>query len=338
MHPDNAISSADLPAIPSIDLVAFLEGSAEAQRAIAANVDEICRRIGFLVIENHGVPRNVIDDAWSTVSAFFDLPLDEKLKARSPDPTCPRGYFPLAAEALAKSLGVDTPPDLKESLGIGPRRAPPYAMAAEDREFHYGPNLWPASPARLRESLTTYFEEMETLGARLLSLFAAALALRHDYFDRFHTHPMCALRCIRYPVSDGGQLPNQMGAGEHSDYGSITILKPDPRVAGLEIRLPSGQWAAAPLVEDAFIVNIGDMMARWTNDRWVSTLHRVVSPGLDAGGLDRRQSIAFFHNASYDAEIECIPTCHDASQKPKYEPIQAGHYLAGRFKSAVTPA
>lgn len=338
MQPDSDVKSIDLPAIPSIDLMAFLEGSEEAQRAIATKVDGICQRIGFLVIEKHGVSRNIIDDAWSAISAFFDLPLDEKLKSKSSDPTCPRGYFPLAAEALAKSLGVDTPPDIKESFGIGPWRAPQHAMADDDREFHYGANLWPASPAGLRESLTDYFDEMETLGARLLRLFAAALALPHDYFDRFHTHPMCALRCIRYPASDGGELPNQMGAGEHSDYGSITVLKPDPRVAGLEIKLPSGEWAQAPLVEDAFIVNIGDMMARWTNDRWVSTLHRVVSPGDNAGDFDRRQSIAFFHNASYDAEIECLSTCRDAAHEPKYESVQAGRYLAERFKSAVTPA
>jgi len=226
---------------------------------------------------------------------------------------------------------------IKESLGIGPWRAPARGMREADREFHFGPNLWPDNPGHLRESLTAYFDEMERLAARLLRLFAAALALPHDYFDQFHAHPMCALRCIRYPLADARRLPNQLGAGEHSDYGSITVLKPDPRVAGLEIKLPSGRWAAAPLVEDAFIVNIGDMMARWTNDRWVSTRHRVVSPSKDAGHLDRRQSIAFFHNASFDAAIECLSTCHDASQKPKYESIQAGHYLAERFKSAVNP-
>jgi isopenicillin N synthase-like dioxygenase len=326
----------DSPAIPSIDLGAFLTRTDKEQQVIAANVDEICKSIGFLIIEQHGVPKNIIDNAWSTTTAFFDLPLEQKLKSKSPDPTCPRGYFPFAAEALAKSLGVDTPPDIKESFGIGPLRAPQIAMPEDDFEFHYGDNLWPVSPAELRTTLITYFTAMESLGSQVLRLLAAALNLPHEYFERFHTHPMCALRCLNYPASDEPQLPNQKGAGEHSDYGSITLLKPDPMVAGLEIKLPSGQWAAAPRVKDAFIVNIGDMMARWTNDRWVSTLHRVISPGTTKSGASRRQSMAFFHNTNYDAEIECIPTCLDVGEQQKYGTVQAGHYLAERFTSAVS--
>ncbi len=323
------------PAIPSIDLNAFLTGTIDDQRASAAHADDTCRSIGFLIIENHGVPDEVIDTAWSITRAFFDLPLEQKLESRSADPGCPRGYFPMASEALAKSLGVDTPPDVKESFGIGPLRAPKHEMPEEDFDFHYGENLWPGRPTDLREALTTYFKAMESLGSQVLRLFAAALELPHDYFEQFHTHPMCALRCINYPYSDAPLLPNQKGAGEHSDYGSITILKPDPEVAGLEIKLPSGIWARAPLVKDAFIINIGDLMARWTNDRWVSTLHRVVNPGTEQGGTNRRQSMAFFHNTNHDAEIECIPTCLEAREKPRYGPVQAGRYLIERFTSAV---
>jgi isopenicillin N synthase-like dioxygenase len=146
---------------------------------------------------------------------------------------------------------------------------------------------------------------------------------------------MCALRCINYPASDEPRLPEQKGAGEHSDYGSITILKSDPDVPGLEIKLPSGRWAKAPLVEDAFIINIGDMMARWTNDRWVSTLHRVVQPNSADSGASRRQSMAFFHNTSFDAEIECISTCLGAGEQPKYRPVLAGQYLRERFTMAA---
>jgi len=323
------------PAIPSINLGAFLNGTDEEQQAIAEKVDEICRSIGFLIVEQHGVPGDIVDKAWSTTRAFFDLPLEQKLKSKSHDPLCPRGYFPLAAEALARSLGVDTPPDIKESLGIGPLRAPPHAIFDDEFEFHYGDNLWPVKPAGLRETHTSYFNAMEVLGSQVLRLFAAALRLPHDYFERFHTYPMCALRCLNYPVPDHSQLTDQKGAGEHSDYGSITILKADPDVAGLEIKLPSGRWAAAPLVKSAFIVNIGDMMARWTNDRWVSTVHRVNCPGVGQGGANRRQSMAFFHNTNYDAEIECIPTCLEVGQKRKYASVRAGNYLTDRFRSAV---
>ena len=147
---------------------------------------------------------------------------------------------------------------------------------------------------------------------------------------------MCAaLSCNSYPYSDEPLLPDQKGAGEHSDYGTVTILKPDPDVAGLEIRLPAGHWAEAPLVKDGFIVNIGDLMARWTNDRWVSTLHRVVKPGAQDGGDNRRQSMAFFMNTNYDADITCIPTCLSEGEKPKYETVRSGNYLKARFTAAV---
>lgn len=321
--------------IPSIDLRAFLAGNSKEQKIIASHVDEICKSTGFLIIENHGVPTKIIEQAWSSTKAFFDLPLEEKLKSKSADPSCPRGYFPMASEALAKSLGVDTPPDMKESFGIGPLRAPPYDMEVEDFEFHYGENLWPTLPAQLREALTSYFNAMQVLGSQVLRLFAAALELPHDFFERFHTHPMCALRCISYPAPDEPLLPRQKGAGEHSDYGSITILKSDPDVPGLEVKLPSGRWAAAPLVEDAFIINIGDMMSRWTNDRWVSTLHRVTQPEAAENGATRRQSMAFFHNTNFDAEIECISTCLGTEAQPKYSPVLAGQYLHERFASAA---
>lgn len=325
------------PLIPSIDLFAFLTGTKKEQQVIATQVDEICRNIGFLIVENHGVAKKIINNARSTLEIFFDLPLEQKLKARSDDPYCPRGYFPMQAEALAKSLGVDTPPDIKERFGVGPMSRPPHPMSEDDFEFHCGENLWPDQPAQLRAVLTSYFNAMEALGSRLLRLFAAALELPHNYFERFHTYPRSALSCINYPYSEESLLPDQKGAGEHSDYGTITILRPDPYVAGLEIKLPSGHWAEAPLVDNKFIVNIGDLMARWTNDRWVSTLHRVVKPEAKKGGANRRQSMAFFQNTNYDAEIECIPTCLGAGEKAKYEPVRAGEYLKGLFTAAVNP-
>jgi isopenicillin N synthase-like dioxygenase len=325
----------DVPAITAINLSAFLGGTAAEQAAIAASVDDICRSTGFLIIENHQVPGEIIENAWTQMKAFFDLPLEEKLTAKSADPKCPRGYFPMASEALAKSLGVDTPPDVKESFGMGRLNAPAVKLTASEHEFYFGDNLWPTSLPDLENTLTTYFNAMTDLGGKVLRLFAAALEMPHDYFESFHTYPISALRCINYPGSDEPLLPMQKGAGEHSDYGSITILKSDPNVPGLELKLASGEWAKAPLVDDAFIVNIGDMMARWTNDRWVSTLHRVIQPGDPASGAARRQSMAFFHNANLDSKIECIPSCLAPGEDPKYEKVLSGPYLWNRFTSAI---
>lgn len=325
-----------MSSIPTVNLGAFMHGSTAEQQQIAAEVDEICKTLGFLVVTQHGVKKDIIDDAWNTAREFFDLPLAEKLAVKSPYPGCPRGYFPIASEALAKSLGVTTPPDLKESIAIGPLRAPQRAISEAEAEFHYGENLWPERPPNLRAALTHYMLAMESLGNSLLRVFAMALSLPPDYFEESHSDPMCALRCLNYPAVDEPLLENQRGAGEHADYGSITMLKSDPEVAGLEVRLPSGEWIAAPLVRDGFIVNIGDMMARWTNDRWVSTLHRVISPGA-AGGGGRRQSMAYFYNTSFDAEISCIPTCLAAGETAKYEPVNGGDYLVQRFSSALEP-
>ena len=208
-------------------------------------------------------------------------------------------------------------------------------MSDEDFDFHCGENLWPDRPRQFRSVLTDYFHAMEDLGAKILRVFAAALELPHDHFDDYHTYPRSALTCNHYPYTDEPLLPDQKGAGEHSDYGTVTILRPDPNVAGLEIKLQSGEWAAAPLVDNKFIVNIGDLMARWTNDRWVSTMHRVVKPSVEEGGANRRQSMAFFMNTNYDAEIECIPTCLGKGEVAKYEMVRSGDYLKARFTSAV---
>ena len=321
--------------IQAINLAEFLNGDAAEQQRIAADVDHICRTLGFLIVEQHGVEQRLIDNAWQAARDFFDLPIDDKMASVPPYPGCPRGYFPIASETLAKSLGVDSPPDIKESISIGPLRAPQRAISADDLEFHYGENLWPQKPDGLREAFIAYMEAMEILGNNLLRLFAAALSLPQNYFLEFHGDPMCALRCLNYPAVDEPLLENQKGAGEHADYGSITMLKSDPDVVGLEVRLPSGEWIAAPLVRDGFIVNIGDMMACWTNDRWVSTLHRVISPGASGGGQQRRQSMAYFYNTDFDAEISCIPTCLEEGETAKYPPIRGGDYLEQRFSSAL---
>lgn len=323
--------------ISAVDLGAFFAASEQEQAHIAADVDEICQHTGFLIVKNHGIPQEVIDTAWSSVRAFFELPLEQKLAVKSPDPGCPRGYFPMASEALAKSLGNETPPDIKESFGIGALSAPNREVPADKLEFHYGQNLWPENPPGLRDALTRYVIEAQALGDRVLQLFAAALSLPQNYFAESHTDAMLALRCLSYPAADAAPLANQKGAGEHADYGSITILKSDPSVPGLEVRLPSGEWISAPLVPDGFIVNIGDMMARWTNDRWVSTLHRVISPGQTGGGQSRRQSMAFFYNGAFDANISCIPTCLAAGASPRYDNVEAGEYLQQRFSAALEP-
>ena len=180
-------------------------------------------------------------------------------------------------------------------------------------------------PAELEEVFRRYFSEMGELASRILSLFALALDLHPDFFARAIDHHASALRALDYPALESAPGPGQLRAGAHSDYGSLTVLLAEPGSRGLEILHPEGYWQAVPIEEGAFIVNIGDLMARWSNDRWVSTLHRCTCEGSEK----RRRSIAFFHLPNWDAEIRCI------GEPPKYPPVEAGAYLMEKFRSTV---
>jgi isopenicillin N synthase-like dioxygenase len=173
---------------------------------------------------------------------------------------------------------------------------------------------------------------MAGLVARLMALFAEALSLPGDFFDRRIDHHTSALRLLNYPAVTEPLLPGQLRAGAHTDYGTVTVLRAEDAPGGLEV-LVDDQWIAVPLVADSFVVNLGDAMARWTNDRWRSTLHRVVIPPTEVAATSRRQSIAFFHNANWDAVIECIPSCLAIGEAPRYAPVTAGEHLMSKFRA-----
>lgn len=317
--------------VPIIDISPAAEGAgglAEVGRA----VDEACRTIGFFVIVGHGVPQPTIDAVWNAAREFFDLPLAVKRRSPAPSEDYAYGYSPVQGEMLARSLGDTTPPDLKETLNMGPLDLPAVippgggAILAEPR--------WPEEPAALRPAWEAYFRTMADLAGRLLSIMAAGLDLPADYFEELLDHHSSAMRAINYPELEGRPLPGQLRAGAHTDYGTLSILRFDDAPGGLEVMGPDG-WAAVPMIPDGFVVNLGDMMARWTNDRWVSTLHRAALPPADAGRSARRQSIVFFHNVRWDAEVRCLPTCLAPGESPRYEPVLAGPHLLSKFASTV---
>ena len=316
---------------PIVSLRAF-ETAGRADRALmAAEVDRICRETGFLALTDHGVPQATIDSAWEAARAFFDQPPEVKQQARAPYPGYPYGYLGPNSEALAASRGVATPPDLKESFNGGPLSRPPGLTDKDALSFCYADTIWPAGPANFRNSWQNYYRSMEDLAARIMVMFAAALRLPDDYFARFIDHPISALRALNYPELEVAPQPGQLRAGAHSDYGSLTILLPQAGSKGLQIERPGGVWMDVPPVPGAFIINIGDLMARWTNDRWVSTVHRVANPASPAEARARRQSFAFFHQPNWFAEItSLIP-----GEPAKYEPVLSGPYLMGKFKSTV---
>ena len=320
---------------PVFDLGRFERAGAAERQRLGAEVDQICRTTGFLAITDHGVPQPVIDAVWTKAQDFFDLPAAEKQKAQAPYKGYPYGYLGPELEALAKSKGVDTPPDLKESFNGGPARVPQGLADPQALSFCYAPTIWPEAPSGFVEAWQGYYSAVEDLAARIMRLFAVALELPDDHFDRFIDQPISALRALNYPKQAVPPKAGQLRAGAHTDYGSLTILLPQAGSKGLEILAPDGSWMPVPPVPGAFVINIGDLMALWTNDRWVSTLHRVVNPGPEEGGGERRQSLAFYHQPNWDTEIACIGQCLAPGETPKYAPVRSGPYLMSKFQATT---
>lgn len=309
-----------------------IDFSSADERATAAALDRIGREIGFLAVTGHGVPEELIDAMWRAVRSFFELPLDQKMRVAMPYPGYPYGYSPLERETLALSLGETTPPDLKETFSIGPRASWRAGSPDPTRGFEAAATLWPEEPAELPAVFRRYFDEIGALADRLMSLFALALDLPRDFFEPKIDRHASALRALSYPALASPPQPGQLRAGAHSDYGSLTILLAPPGSVGLEIRTPEGRWQPVPIERGRFIVNIGDLLARWSNDRWVSTLHRV---SLERAA-EPRSSIAFFHLPNWDAEIRALPGClAPGEEEAKYPPVRAGEHLMAKFRSAV---
>jgi isopenicillin N synthase-like dioxygenase len=301
---------------------------------VSAELDEVCRTVGFFQITGHGIDDGVADRAWDAATRFFDLPLDDKLSVERPTPDYAYGYIPVAGESLSQSMTGVAPADLKEVFNAGPGTAPLHEMTDPDAASVYAPNLWPAALPEMKEAWTAYWTAQRDLGDRLMSLFARGLGLAPDFFaDKIDQCPN-ALRAINYPARDTAPLPGQLRAGAHTDYGTLTILRQDT-VGGLEVLDANGNWAAVAPVPGAFVINIGDLMARWTNDRWSSTLHRVVDPPDEEASRARRQSMPYFQNANWSAEITCLPTCLAPGESPRYEPVLAGPHLIGKFRKSV---
>jgi isopenicillin N synthase-like dioxygenase len=327
-----------MKAVPVIDLAPYLEGTARGKAAVAAQVDRACTDIGFLSIIGHGVPNDLIEKCYSVSKEFFDLPLEEKMKCARPEPDWVRGYSQVGGEGLSYSLDNATPPDLKESLSIGPTDVP-----ESDAYFHgpaagphFAPNLWPARPPELKRVWADYFKAMEVLSAQLMRIFALALELPEDFFDDKIDKHISMFRVLNYPEQPDLPLPGQLRAGAHSDYGSLTIVRQEDAPGGLQVCNKDAEWIDVKPVTGAFVVNIGDLMMQWTNDLWRSTMHRVVNPPRDKATGSRRISLVFFHQPNYDAMVSCLDSCRDAGQAAKYEPISSGDHLRSKFVKQTT--
>ncbi|MEH6617695.1 MAG: 2-oxoglutarate and iron-dependent oxygenase domain-containing protein [Porticoccus sp.] len=313
--------------VPIIDLSPYFAGTDEGKAAVAKAVDEACRSIGFLVISGHGVDPALITRVREVSRAYFDLPTAEKMKLKMPAEKY-RGYTPMGSEGLAASLDEVAPADLKESFSSGP-------FNTSQDDYHRGPhagsffadNDWPQRPDGMQAIWEAYFQAMESLATSLMRIFALALNMPEDWFDNKVDRHISNFSVIHYPPLSGIPLKNQMRAGAHTDYGSLTILQKDDAPGGLQVQTAEGKWEDVPHTPDSFVVNLGDLMAEWTNDRWCSTMHQVIVPPADAAGNTDRYSMVFFHQPNYDAVVECIPTCCSNENPAGYGRTTSGEHV-----------
>ncbi len=327
----NAVTSVKFAgtSVPVIDLGAYFSGDPEQKKALARQIDDACRSIGFLVVSGHGVPVELIQRTHDVSRRFFDLSMAQKLSYASPDPSIYRGYNAIGKATLAYSIGEKQAlPDFRELYTINRveiDETDPYFTSAMGRRL-FSPNIWPDAVPEMRPVWTEYYKAMEGLAGTLMRLFALALDLDEHWFDRKIDKHMTNFAVSNYPDQPEALPDGQLRGGAHTDFGSLTILGTEDKPGGLEVFTSEGVWEKVPIVPGAFIINLGDLMAQWTNDRWVSTMHRVVNPPRDKAVGSRRQSLIFFHQPNYDAMVECLPTCRGAGPA-KYPPVTSGEHL-----------
>ena len=306
-------------AIPVIDFSpAFRSdpGDPAALAALAAQVRHASETVGFFYLAGHGVPDEVVDAAFAASREFHALPLEEKMRLSLNENNI--GYLPVN-QSIQKASTVHkaTRPNFNESFFISHDRAADHPDVLAGTPLR-GRNRWPEGHAAMRAAMVTYFKTLDAVGARMLPVLARALGMPAGYFAPFFAgEAHVNLRFLHYPPQDVSD-EEQFGQGPHTDNSFITILARTD-VPGLAVRLPSGEWLAPPLIPGTFLVNLGNMMKRWSNDRFLSPPHAV----LNESGADR-YSIAFFYSPTPAAVIECLPSCTGPDDSPRYPPAVYG--------------
>lgn len=297
--------------IPVIDFGPMFAGEPGALESVGAAVLDACERIGFFYIANHGIPESLIDDAFAQSRRFHALPLDEKRKLKLDQYNV--GFLEMNTSTHRHStVHKVTKPNQNESFFVTHDRPPDHPDRIAGKPLRGG-NYWPEGLPGFRDGVMSYFDAVVALGDRMLPAFAVALGLAPDHFTPlFSDENHATLRMLHYPPTQ--QEDNDFGTGPHTDNSFLTILARS-EVPGLAVQLPSGEWITPPLIPGTLLVNIGNMLRRMTNDRFLSTPHGVIVEG-DAD----RYSIAYFHSPNPYRTIEVLPTCTDADNPPKYEP------------------
>ena len=307
--PDDMEAAASV--IPVLDLSAYLAGKEGALDALAEELHRACTEVGFFYVAGHGIDPDLIAATFEQSKRFHALPLEAKQKLTQDANNI--GYLPMNASIQRHStVHKATRPNQNASFFISHDRAPDHPDVIANKPYR-GTNQWPDDLPGFRDTVMTYFSALDALGHSLLPVYATALGLPGDYFaEHFANEGHQSLRMLHYPPTQ--QTGNDFGTSPHTDNTFMTILA-RMDVPGLAIRLPSGEWVSPPLIPGTFLVNIGNILRRMTNDRFLSTPHGVVVEGNVA-----RYSLAYFHSPNPYSTIDVVPTCVDVDNPAKYEP------------------
>jgi len=293
--------------VPVIDIGALRAGDPAALRVLAREIGVAARETGFFSVVNHGVPADLIAAVFAQSTAFFAQPPALKASVGIEHSPAYRGYARIGYEQFDEAH----PPDAKESFDVGPDR-----------------NLWPDGLPGFRATLERYYDALLALTVAIHRPIALDLGVDEHFFAPSFDGAIAIARLLYYPPHPGTFDGTLHGSAPHTDYGNVTFLAQDD-AGGLELRMRDGTWIAIDPMPGAFVCNIGDCLMRWSNDVYVSNLHRVVNRSGRA-----RYSVAFFGDPAGGALVECLPACSSAARPPKYAPITYGEYLQQRLRAA----
>ena len=310
-----SVATGATASIPVIDM-AGLNGNEAEKAGVAREIRAACTGSGFFYITGHGLAAVQFERLLEQSRAFFALPLAQKDALAMAKWNCNRGYEPLRGQRLE----ADAPPDLKEGFQIGVELPAGHPALSYDTSNH-GANHWPSDLPEFRRVMEAYLGQMLRVSNLLMRGLALSLDLEEDYFDSFGEAPIATLRLLHYPPQPPNPAPNEKGCGAHTDWGAITLLLQDAS-GGLEVQTADGKWIPAPPIPGTLVINIGDLFARWTNNLYHSTMHRVIN----RSGRDR-YSVPFFFDGPSDYGVTCIPTCLKAGETPLFPQITVKGHL-----------
>lgn len=305
--------------IPVINFQPFIDGNAKTRQAVAQQIFQACHQIGFMYLQNPGISLKLREELFKQSKIFFAQPLVLKQQLAWSNEFSNRGYIGIERESLAPTQ----PGDLKEAFNVGKE-----VNTTDTTSAAMVINKWLPDKEDFQSCILSFWDACTDVVEVVLQAFACALQLPEDFFNIRHNQQNHTLRLLHYPPLQTIPKLGQIRAGAHSDYGSMTLLFQD-QVGGLEVQTRAGNWIEAPAIPNTVLVNIGDLMQRWTNDVFCSTKHRVMIP-IEAEKRSR-YSVAFFCHPNNDTEITCLPSCQD--DESIYPPISAGDYLLRRLQA-----